>query len=162
MAQRIIRKNGDEVLRRKAATVGKITPGIRVLLDDMAETMYAADGVGLAAPQVGISKRLVVIDVRDEHGLLKLVNPEIVDKNGAVVAVEGCLSFPGLSGEVERAETVTVKALDVEGRPVEIVADGLLARAFQHEIDHLDGILFIDKVIRFVNEEEAEDKDEND
>ncbi len=162
MAQRIIRKNGDEVLRRKAAAVGKITPGIRVLLDDMAETMYAADRVGLAAPQVGISKRLVVIDVRDEHGLLKLVNPEIVDKNGAVVAVEGCLSFPGLAGEVERAETVTVKALDVEGRPVEIVADGLLARAFQHEIDHLDGILFIDKVIRFVNEEEAEDKDEND
>ncbi|HHX75219.1 MAG TPA: peptide deformylase [Firmicutes bacterium] len=162
MAQRIIRQNGDEVLRRKAAAVRKITPGIRVLLNDMAETMYAADGVGLAAPQVGISKRLVVIDIRDEQGLLKLVNPEVVAASGKAVAVEGCLSFPGLAGEVERAEAVTVRALDEEGNPVEITADGLLARAFQHEIDHLDGILFVDKVIRFVHEEEAEEEYEND
>lgn len=153
MAIRIIRKNGDQVLREKALEVKEITPQIMTLLDDMAETMYHAEGVGLAAPQIGISKRIVVIDVQDEHGLLKLVNPQIIKSGGKETAVEGCLSFPGVAGEVERAETVTVKAQDEKGNPLEICASGLLARAFQHEIDHLDGILFVDYVTRFIGQE---------
>ncbi|NLM53029.1 MAG: peptide deformylase [Firmicutes bacterium] len=153
MAIRKIRKNQDPVLREKAKAIKKITPPILKLLDDMAETMYAANGVGLAAPQIGISKRLVVIDVQDENGLLKLINPVITDKKGAEVAIEGCLSFPGLAGEVERAEEVIVKALDPEGKELVIAATGLLARALQHEIDHLDGILFLDRALRIIEQE---------
>ena len=154
MAIRKIRTNPDPVLREKAKTINKISAPIIRLLDDMAETMYAANGVGLAAPQIGIGKRLVVIDVQNGNGLLKLVNPVITQKNGAEVAIEGCLSFPGIAGEVERAEEVTVKALDPEGKELEIKATGLLARALQHEIDHLDGVLFVDRVIRFLEKEE--------
>lgn len=153
MAIRKIRKNQDPVLREKAKAIKKITPPILKLLDDMAETMYAANGVGLAAPQIGISKRLVVIDVQDENGLLKLINPVITDKKGAEVAIEGCLSFPGLAGEVERAEEVIVKALNPEGKELVIAATGLLARALQHEIDHLDGILFLDRALRIIEQE---------
>ena len=154
MAIRIIRKSGDQVLRQKALDVKDITPQILTLLEDMAETMYDAEGVGLAAPQVGISKRLVVIDAQDEHGLLKLINPQVISTSSdKETAIEGCLSFPGIAGEVERAETVTVKALDTEGKPIEICASGLLARAFQHEIDHLDGILFVDRVKLFVSQD---------
>jgi peptide deformylase len=152
MAIRVIRKNGDPVLRELAREVNEITPQIKQLLDDMAETMYDAEGVGLAAPQVGIGKRLLVIDALDEHGLLKLINPVIVSRSGRETAVEGCLSFPGVAGEVERSEDVTVRALDTDGKTVEFCATGLLARAFQHEIDHLDGILFVDRVIRFIEE----------
>lgn len=152
MAIRVIRKNGDPVLRELAREVNEITPQIKQLLDDMAETMYDAEGVGLAAPQVGIGKRLLVIDALDEHGLLKLINPVIVSRSGRETAVEGCLSFPGVAGEVERSEDVTVRALDPDGKTVEFCATGLLARAFQHEIDHLDGILFVDRVIRFIEE----------
>ena len=108
----------------------------------------------MAAPQIGIGKRLVVIDVQNGNGLLKLINPVITQKNGAEVAIEGCLSFPGIAGEVERAEEVTVKALDPEGKELEIKATGLLARALQHELDHLDGVLFVDRVIRFLEKEE--------
>ncbi|NLP36189.1 MAG: peptide deformylase [Firmicutes bacterium] len=154
MAIRKIRTNPDPVLREKAKTINKISAPIIRLLDDMAETMYAANGVGLAAPQIGIGKRLVVIDVQNGNGLLKLINPVITQKNGAEVAIEGCLSFPGIAGEVERAEEVTVKALDPEGKELEIKATGLLARALQHEIDHLDGVLFVDRVIRFLEKEE--------
>lgn len=153
MAIRIIRKSPDQVLREKALEVKDITPQILALLDDMTATMYDAEGVGLAAPQVGISKRIVVIDVQDDFGLLKLINPQIISNSGIETAVEGCLSFPGIAGEVDRAETVTVKALDEAGNPMEICASGLLARAFQHEIDHLDGILFVDRVKRFVTQE---------
>lgn len=152
MAIRIIRKKGDPVLREPAKEVQEITPQVKQLLDDMADTMYDAQGVGLAAPQVGISKRLLVIDAMDEHGLIKLINPVIIERSGKETAVEGCLSFPGLAGEVERSESVTVRALDPEGKSVEFCATGLLARAFQHEIDHLDGILFVDRVTRFVEE----------
>jgi peptide deformylase len=156
MAIRIIRTNGDPVLRERALVVREITPPIRQLLDDMAETMYDAEGVGLAAPQVGISKRLIVIDVQDENGLLKLINPEITQRDGRESAVEGCLSFPGRAGEVDRDLSVTVRAQDPQGNVVEICASGLLARAFQHEIDHLDGILFVDRVSRFVEDDKEE------
>ncbi|MCR3921251.1 MAG: peptide deformylase [Firmicutes bacterium] len=153
MAIRLIRKSGDPVLREKTNQVKKITPQVIKLLDDMAETMYDAEGVGLAAPQVGIAKRLVVIDIRDETGLLKLINPKIIARSGEETAVEGCLSFPGIAGEVERAENVTMEALDPSGKKIKITASGLLARACQHELDHLDGVLFVDRVSRFVEPE---------
>jgi peptide deformylase len=152
MAIRIIRKTGDPVLREAARDVKEITPQILALLDDMVDTMADAEGVGLAAPQVGISKRLIIVDVRDEHGLLKMINPVIVSRQGKETDIEGCLSFPGIVGEVERDEQVTVQALGADGRQLEICAVGLLARALQHEIDHLDGILLVDRAIRFIEE----------
>lgn len=154
MALRQIRTKGDPVLRQKAQEVREITPTIIKLLNEMAETMYDAPGVGLAAPQVGISKRLVVIDVQDERGLLKLINPKITARSGKETALEGCLSFPGIAGEVERAAAVTVEALDETGQKITFTATGLLARACQHEFDHLDGILFVDRATRFVEQEE--------
>lgn len=156
MAIRVIRKKLDPVLREVALEVKKITPQVKKLLDELAETMYAAEGVGLAAPQVGIAKRLIVIDVQDQNGLLKLINPLIIAREGRETAPEGCLSFPGVAGEVERDETVTVQATDIEGNTVLISASGLLARAFQHEIDHLDGILFVDRVTCFLKNEGKE------
>jgi len=117
-----------------------------MILDDMAETMYRADGVGLAAPQVGILKRLVVIDIGD--GLIKLINPEIVEIEGEQQDIEGCLSVPGVTGEVIRPNRVKVRALNENGINVELEGIGLLSRAFCHEIDHLDGILFIDKIVQ--------------
>ena len=134
---------GEPVLREKARPVPKITPNVIKLLENMADTMYDARGVGLAAPQVGVSKRVVVVDAGD--GLIELINPEIITKEGMASDSEGCLSIPGVTGEVQRAARVTVRALDREGREVEYEGEGLLARAFQHEIDHLEGILFVDK-----------------
>lgn len=134
---------GEPVLREKARRVPNITPNVLKLLDNMAETMYDAQGVGLAAPQVGVSKRIVVIDVGE--GLLELINPEIIHREGTETDIEGCLSIPGVKGEVRRAAKVTVKAIDRTGKTVRYEGEGLLARAFQHEIDHLEGILFIDK-----------------
>lgn len=151
-----------EVLRKKAKPVTKVNASIRQLLDDMAETMYEAPGVGLAAPQVGVSKRVIVIDPHDEEtGLFQLVNPEIVAKEGWVQGAEGCLSIPGYLGDVYRYEKVQVVALDRNGRKVYIDAEGWLARIFQHEIDHLDGILYTDKCsnlreVKPGTEEEAE------
>lgn len=134
---------GAEVLREKSKEVKEITPNIVRLLDNMFDTMYAADGVGLAAPQIGITKRVVVIDVGD--GPIELINPVIVDQEGESDDNEGCLSIPGVTGDVVRAATVTVHALNREGKLQEIKAEGLLARCCQHEIDHLEGILFVDK-----------------
>ncbi len=134
---------GDPVLKEKARRVPRITPNVLKLLDNMADTMYEAKGVGLAAPQVGVSKRIAVVDVG--HGLVELINPVIVHKEGMETDVEGCLSIPGLKGEVPRYVKVKVRALNREGKEVEYEGEGLLARAFQHEIDHLDGILFTDK-----------------
>lgn len=133
----------ERILRLPAKPVRHVNQAVRTLLKDMAETMYAAPGVGLAAPQIGINKRLVVVDVGD--GLVELVNPEIVERAGAALDWEGCLSVPGLIGEVERAQRVRVKALDSEGRPLWIDAEDFFARALQHEIDHLDGVLFLDR-----------------
>jgi len=148
MAIRRIRKDGDEILRKKSKEVKKIDDKILTLLDDMAETMYHNDGVGLAAPQIGILKRVVVIDVNDEKGLIELINPEIIHAEGEQCETEGCLSIPGLYGEVKRPEKVIVKALNRKGEEITIEGTKLLAIALCHEIDHLDGILFTDKAIK--------------
>lgn len=148
MAVLELRYKGDPVLRAKAKPVSKVTPRIVKLLKDMEETMYAADGVGLAAPQVGVSERLIVVDVGD--GPLHLVNPVLEEAQGVDVDREGCLSIPGIYGYVERHARVVVSGLDLEGRPTRVEGTGLLARALQHEIDHLDGVLFIDKATELV------------
>lgn len=144
MAIRIIVKDPDPVLREIAKPVTKFTPNIHKLLTDMAETMYDAPGVGLAAPQIGISKRVIVIDVGDDNGLIEMVNPEIVSSDGEQLGPEGCLSIPSLMGDVLRKQRVTVKGFDRDGKEFRMEATDFLARAFQHEIDHLNGILFTD------------------
>jgi peptide deformylase len=139
----------DPFLARKALPVAVVDDRVRALIRDMFETMYAAEGVGLAATQVGVGKRVIVVDVSpvDETiAPVAVVNPEIVEREGSVTGVEGCLSVPGVQGEVCRAETVEVRGKDEQGRPVRIRAAGILSRALQHEIDHLDGVLFIDRV----------------
>ncbi|KGG81113.1 peptide deformylase [Caloranaerobacter azorensis H53214] len=146
MAIRQLRYVGDPILRKKSREVTEINDRIKILLDDMLETMYKNDGVGLAAPQVGILKRVVVIDIGE--GPIKLINPEIISMEGEVIDVEGCLSVPGETGEVKRPSKVKVKYLDENGKELIIQGTGLLARALCHEIDHLNGILFIDKVIK--------------
>lgn len=145
MALREVRKLGDELLRKKSRKIEWVDEKIRVLLEDMVETMGHEDGVGLAAPQVGILKRAVVID-GGELGIIKLINPEIIEMEGSQRGDEGCLSVPGRSGTVERPQRVTLKALDDKGEEIIITGEDLIARAFCHEIDHLDGILFIDKI----------------
>jgi peptide deformylase len=138
-----VRKAGDKVLKEIAEPVIRVDKKVRKLLDDMAQTMYSADGVGLAAPQVGVSLRVIVIDVDDE--LIELINPVIIRKEGCELGNEGCLSIPGVFGEVERFAEVTVTGLNRFGKKISISGTGMLSRALQHEIDHLDGILFIEK-----------------
>lgn len=138
-------KIGDPVLRDRAREVPRVTPSIEKLLQNMADTMYDAEGVGLAAPQIGISKRVIVIDAGE--GLLELINPEILEQEGQDRKIEGCLSVPGIQGEVIRAYRVKVKGWDRTGKETVIVGEGLLARALQHEIDHLNGVLFVDKIV---------------
>ncbi|WP_024614600.1 peptide deformylase [Clostridium sp. Ade.TY] len=146
MAIRNIRKNGDDVLRKKSKVVEKIDNRTLTLIEDMIDTMYEADGVGLAAPQVGILKRLFVIDIYDGEGPRVFINPEILETSGSQVGEEGCLSVPGVSEEVDRPNFVKVKAINEKGEEFILEAEELLARAVLHENDHLDGILFIDKV----------------
>lgn len=148
MALRQVRKDSDPILRKVSKPVDDITDKIQVLIDDMLDTMYEADGVGLAGPQIGILKRIVVIDVGE--GPIVLINPEIVSENGEQCEIEGCLSLPGVSGTVNRPNKVTVKFTNRDGEEVIMKGKGLLARAFCHEIDHLNGVLFTDKVIDFV------------
>ena len=145
MAIRTIRQIGDPVLNKVSKEVKEITPRIQELIDDMFETMYDADGVGLAAPQVGILKRIVVIDVTGEDPIL-LINPVIIETSGEQTGNEGCLSLPGKTGVVTRPNYVKVRAYDEEMKPFEIEGTELLARAFCHEIDHLDGHLYVEKV----------------
>ncbi len=145
MAIRNIRLSTDEVLRKKCKPVKEITPNLLTLLDDMANTMYEANGVGLAAPQVGILKRAVVIDIGD--GLVELINPVILETSGSQIDDEGCLSLPGKSAPVERPNYVKVQAIDRDGNECIIEGEELMARALCHEIDHLDGILYIDKAL---------------
>lgn len=144
MAVYKIVEEGDEVLREKAKPVTKLGRNIEKLLDNMKDTMYANKGVGLAAPQIGVSKRVITVDVGE--GLVELINPCIIKFDGTQTDTEGCLSIPNMVGEVTRAQWVRVQGLDRQGRECEIEAEGYFARALQHEIDHLDGILFIDKV----------------
>jgi len=143
MGIREIRRDTDEVLRKISKKVDTIDDRIKELLDDMAETMYQANGVGLAAPQVGILRRAIVVDIGD--GLIELINPVIVYENGEQIDEEGCLSVIGRRGEVKRPNKVIVRGLNRKGEAVEYVGEELLARAFCHEIDHLNGILFTDK-----------------
>ena len=155
MSVREIKKYPDKVLREKTHRVTDCDAELDKLIDDMIETMYAAPGVGLAANQVGVSKQVAVIDVglRDEKSpLFVLINPEIVKLEGEVEAEEGCLSVPDYTTVLKRAMKVCVKGLDRNGKPVEIEAEGLLARALQHEIDHLNGILFVDRMGRIRKE----------
>ena len=151
MAVMKILRLGDETLRKKSHPVTKIDRRTVGLLKDMAETMYAADGCGLAAPQVGILRRMVVIDVGD--GLIELINPEIIESEGEEIGVEGCLSVPGRRGTVKRPAKVVVRALDKKGREIELTAEGFLARAVCHELDHLDGIVYVDKMIEDVTDQ---------
>jgi peptide deformylase len=146
---RPILKYGDSVLHEKARTVDAITPDIDRLVEDMIETMYAAPGVGLAAPQLGVPLRLFVVDVsigRDPAGLLVMINPEFVERDGMQLEEEGCLSVPGFNATVVRPMRAVVKGLDRHGNPQQQEGMGLLARAFQHEMDHLDGTLFVDRL----------------
>lgn len=135
----------DTILRKKSKIVKAIDEKILELLEDMAETMYQEDGVGLAAPQIGILKRLVVIDVGE--GLIKLINPVIIEASGEQQGIEWCLSVPGVSGEVIRPQKVRIGAQNEKGEYIELEGEDLLARAFCHELDHLEGILFIDKML---------------
>lgn len=158
----------DPMLRKKAVKVRKADDGIRRLADDMFETMLDAPGVGLAAPQIGKSLRLIVVHVPEdeddgrEEASYRLLNPEIIKKHGSQTGAEGCLSIPGWAGEVERAETITVKAFDMDNKPVRMKASGYLAVVLQHEIDHLDGILFPDHIADKKNDMWAVREDELD
>ena len=144
MALLEVLKAGNPVLKQVSVPVERIDKKLKKLMDDMAETMYEHDGVGLAAPQVGKNIRLVVIDCQDEHGLLELINPKITFKEGEVVDTEGCLSVPEIYGEVTRAAKVKVEFMNRRGKIQHLNATGLLARCIQHELDHLEGQLFID------------------
>ncbi|MDE6312060.1 MAG: peptide deformylase [Lachnospiraceae bacterium] len=144
MALRTIRVMGDDILRKKCREVKEVTQRIETLIDDMFETMYESNGVGLAAPQVGVLKRIMVIDVGEEPYLF--INPVIVDSAGEQTGDEGCLSLPGKSGVVTRPDFVKVRAYDENMEEFELEAEGLLARAICHECDHLEGILYVDKV----------------
>jgi peptide deformylase len=146
MAVLKVLRYGDPALRRRAAPVGEVTADVRATIADMTETMYDEVGIGLAAPQVGVSLRLIVVADEEGRGVQALLNPAIVDRGGEATGEEGCLSIPGVFAPVTRAAWVTVEAQDVNGRPLAIRATGLRARVLQHEIDHLDGVLFIDRV----------------
>ena len=155
--RKIVEMGRDDILRKHARKVEKFDKRLSVLLDDMADTMYEADGVGLAAPQVGILKRCVVIDVGE--GLIELVNPEVLWAEGEVVDAEGCLSVPGRRGTVARPEKVKVRAQDRKGNPIEVEGEGPLARCLCHELDHLDGVLYVDKMIEDVTDQMQEENE---
>lgn len=146
MALREITQFGDDILRKKCREVTRFDDKLGVLLDDMSETLKVFEGMGLAAPQVGILRRVVIVDVRDNNGLIELINPVITEETGCLAGAEGCLSVPGEWREVERPATIKVKAFDRHGKEFELTASELLARAICHEVDHLDGILFLDRV----------------
>ena len=144
-----IKKYPERILKEKAAPVENIDAGLHQLIDDMIETMHDAGGIGLAANQVGITKKLCVLDLarkEDKMPLIVLVNPVITEKEGSVDAEEGCLSIPGYMTSIKRAEKVLVKGINREGKDIELEAEGLMARVLQHEIDHLEGFLFIDRM----------------
>lgn len=147
-------KDDEEFLRKKSREVTEITPRIKTLLDDMVETMRAANGCGLAAVQVGVLRRVVVIET--EEGLFEFINPVIVRKTGTQEGAEGCLSLPGKWGLTKRPKCVTVRALDRDGKEFEVTGYDLLAKAMCHEIDHLDGIIYTDKVIKMLGADEVE------
>ena len=148
--------DGDEILSKKCRPVGNITERMEILLEDLADTLYESGGVGLAAPQVGVLRRMAVIDVGD--GLIELIDPEIIATEGEQTGTEGCLSYPDHWGIVTRPNKVTVRAMNGEGKVREITGEGLLARAFCHEIDHLDGHMFTEKVTEWIEPDEEEEE----
>ena len=148
--------DGDEILSKKCRPVGNITERMEILLEDLADTLYESGGLGLAAPQVGVLRRMAVIDVGD--GLIELIDPEIIATEGEQTGTEGCLSYPDHWGIVTRPNKVTVRAMNGEGRIREITGEGLLARAFCHEIDHLDGHMFTEKVTEWIEPDEEEEE----
>jgi peptide deformylase len=145
-----------EILEQSCETVKTFDKRLAKILNDMYDTMIEFDGVGLAAPQIGLKQRIAIVDIDDERGTIELVNPEIVEMSGEQNGVEGCLSFPGIYGEVSRANVVKVKAQNRRGKFFTLEAEGFLARAIQHEIDHLNGVLFTSKVTKYINEEELD------
>jgi len=147
MAIRTIRVEDDPILRKKSKEVTVFDEKLQLLVDDMIETMHDSDGVGLAAPQIGVLKRVVVIDLYDEEGPIALINPVMIEKSGSQVGEEGCLSLPGKHGIVDRPSNVKVQFEDVHGDSYEIEGEELLARALCHELDHLDGVLYIDRLV---------------
>lgn len=155
MALRMIVKEGDPVLTRRCRQVTGFDDRLHTLLDDMQETLLDSGGVGLAAPQVGVLRRVVVIDL-DEDGVLELINPEIIEQSGEQDGPEGCLSVPGRWGMVKRPNVVKVRAQDRDGEWFEAEGEGLIARCFCHELEHLDGHLFIEKAYRFLTQEEMD------
>ena len=155
--RKIVKLGEDDVLRKRCRKVEKFDKRLEQLLDDMADTMYEADGAGLAAPQVGILKRCVVIDAGE--GLLELVNPEILSAEGSQMCIEGCLSVPGRRGRVERPEKVIVHTQDRKGRHIELEGEGFLANAICHELDHLDGVIYVDKMLEDVTDQYAEENE---
>ena len=155
MAQRIIRRARDPVLFAVAKEVSSINTGVLRLIDDLVETMRAYQGLGLAAPQVGILKRVIVAELGSE--LYELVNPVIINEEGEIIDIEGCLSYPGVWAEVSRPEKIEVSAQNRHGESITVKAEGVLARALRHEIDHLNGEVFVDRVIRYIDPEELEE-----
>ena len=153
-----IKKMGDPVLKEICKPIDKVSKKLKILLDDMAETMYKHEGVGIAAPQVGIPIRAIVVDVGNKR--YDIINPVITDREGTIVDSEGCLSFPGVYGEVERAERVRVEYMNRYGKRKFIEAEGLLARCLQHEVDHLDGHLFIEIAKNITAEKKSRDNNE--
>ncbi len=158
MALRDIVQDGDKILTKVCRPVEKFDSKLAALLDDMAETLKVADGVGLAAPQVGILRRVCIVDVGDGEGVLELINPEITVQSGKQSGAEGCLSFPNQYGVVERPMFVTVKAQNRNGEEFTVKGEGLKARAFCHEIDHLNGVVFKDRAERMLRPDEIETK----
>ena len=162
MAIRNLRYGDDEILKKRAREVEEINSKIKELAEDMMETMHKYDGVGLAAPQVGILKRVIVIDLYDEENVYTLINPVIKKEKGEQIVDEGCLSFPNQYGKVRRPKTVVVETLDINGKKVRIEAKDLLAQALSHEIDHLNGEVFIDKVepgtLENISDQELEER----
>lgn len=159
MAIRKIREIGDPCLNKVCRPVEKFDAKLHTLLDDMAETLEKANGVGLAAPQVGILRRVVIID-RGEDGIIELINPVITETSGSYVDIEGCLSVPGKAGEVERPQKATVRAQDRNGNTIEYTGEDLYARCICHECDHLDGHLYVEKVIKFIDPDEEYEEEE--
>ncbi len=151
-----------EILEQVCEPVKTFDKKLAKLLTDMYETMIEFDGVGLAAPQIGVNKQIAIVDIDDESGTIELINPEILETSGEQNGIEGCLSFPGLYGEVLRPYYVKIKAYDRKGKPFIMEAEDYLARAIQHEIDHLHGILFTSKVSKYLDEEELEEVEQND
>ncbi|MGH2317444.1 peptide deformylase [Planococcus sp. SE5232] len=157
MSIRMVVKHPNEVLETKCQPVTTFDKNLAVLLDDMHETMIESDGVGIAAPQVGVAVRAAIVDFREGQEPIEMINPELVLFEGAETDIEGCLSFPGIFGEVERYDHIKIKAQERDGSWYELEAEGYEARAIQHEMDHLDGILFTSKITKYVTQEELDE-----